>query len=129
LLAGFDDETQEKILLWSLEQVEDMKTDLPKSYEAWNKGDARAFEEFDAKTVARHPEYKDFIAKLVDDRNVKMVEKIEGYLKTKDVHFVVVGAGHLDGAKGIVKALEGKKYKIEQIGKSATPKAAKTGEK
>jgi len=44
LLAGFDDETQEKILLWSLEQVEDMKTDLPKSYEAWNKGDARAFE-------------------------------------------------------------------------------------
>jgi len=119
LLSGFNDELQEKVLLWSLEQIDDMKTDLPKAFEAWKKGDTKVVEDLDAKYIAKHPEYKPIMTKMLDDRNAKMVEKIEDYLKTKDAHFVVVGAGHLVGEKGIVKLLECKKYKIEQVGKSA----------
>jgi uncharacterized protein YbaP (TraB family) len=36
-------------------------------------------------------------------------------LKGKETHFVVVGAGHLVGEKGIVNLMEKKGYKVEQI--------------
>ena len=118
LLTGFDDELQEKMLLSTLEEMENMKTDLPKMCESWRKGDPKGLEELFNKGVKKHPEFKPLMKKMLDDRNEGMVEKIEGYLKTKDVHFVVVGSAHLCGEKGIVKMLEGKKYKIEQIAKS-----------
>jgi hypothetical protein len=51
---------------------------------------------------------------MIDDRNDGMAKKIDGYLKTKDVHFVVAGAAHLMGEKGIVKLLEKAGYKVEQ---------------
>ena len=44
-----------------------------------------------------------------------MAKKVEGYLKTKDVHFVVAGAAHMVGEKGIVKLLEKAGHKVEQI--------------
>jgi uncharacterized protein YbaP (TraB family) len=118
LLSGLDDELQEKMLLSTLEEMDNMKTDLPRMVQLWQKGDAKGLEELVNKVGAKHPEYKTLMKKILDDRNVGMVEKIEGYLKTKDIHFVVVGSAHLCGEKGIVKALEGKKYKVEQIAKS-----------
>ena len=39
-----------------------------------------------------------------------MASKIEGYLKTKETYFVVVGAGHLVGDKGIIKMLKERGY-------------------
>jgi uncharacterized protein len=44
-----------------------------------------------------------------------MVAKIEGYLKSKTGYFVVVGAGHLVGEKGIITLLQKKGYKVEQL--------------
>ena len=37
------------------------------------------------------------------------------YLKGTDTAFVVVGAAHVIGEKGIAHALESKKYKIEKL--------------
>ena len=44
-----------------------------------------------------------------------MASKIEGYLKTKETYFVVVGAGHLVGSKGIIQMLKEKGYSVEQF--------------
>jgi uncharacterized protein YbaP (TraB family) len=44
-----------------------------------------------------------------------MVEKIEEFLKGNETVFVVVGAGHLVGPKGIVKLLEDKNYQVTQV--------------
>jgi len=38
-----------------------------------------------------------------------MVSTIEGYLKTRESYFVVVGAGHLVGDNGIIKMLQGER--------------------
>ena len=53
--------------------------------------------------------------RLLDDRNKGMASKIEGYLKTKETYFVVVGAGHLVGDKGIIKMLKERGYSVEQL--------------
>jgi len=44
-----------------------------------------------------------------------MVSKIEEFLRTKETYFVVVGAGHLVGKKGIIEMLRGKGYPVEQL--------------
>jgi uncharacterized protein YbaP (TraB family) len=53
--------------------------------------------------------------KLLYQRNENMVAKIEDYLKGKETYFVVVGAGHLVGNKGIIELLKGKGFLIEQL--------------
>jgi hypothetical protein len=53
--------------------------------------------------------------KLLDDRNVVMTGKMEEYLKGKDAVFVVVGAAHIIGDKGIAKQLRDKGYKVDQV--------------
>lgn len=53
--------------------------------------------------------------KLLDDRNAIMTGKMEEYLKGKDLIFVVVGAAHIIGDKGIARQLRDKGYKVDQV--------------
>ncbi|MCK4705950.1 MAG: TraB/GumN family protein, partial [Gammaproteobacteria bacterium] len=48
-------------------------------------------------------------------RNVKMTGSIKSYLKQKGRYFVVVGAGHLIGDKGIVQLLQNAGYRITRL--------------
>jgi uncharacterized protein YbaP (TraB family) len=36
-------------------------------------------------------------------------------LRTKEIYFVIVGAGHLVGDRGIIEILKGKGYIVEQL--------------
>ena len=49
------------------------------------------------------------------DRNIAMVDKIEGYLNSnkEEVYFIVVGALHYPGEHGIVKLLQDKGYTLQ----------------
>ena len=58
---------------------------------------------------------KSLTKKLLDDRNVFMTGKMDEYLKGKDPIFVVVGAAHIIGDKGVAKMLRDKGYKVEQV--------------
>jgi len=107
LFAGLSPELQESLLVKTLEDQGRFAQQLEKMGEAWKKGDTKAMEKVVmGDDIKRSPEYKPLVEKLIDERNVKMVEKIEGYLKGGDTVFVVVGVGHLVGPKGIVKLLE-----------------------
>ena len=115
LLSGFNDDMQEKFLISTLGDVANLKTDVDKMIDAWKRGDTAAMETFLFKQLKEKPEFQPVFDKVLFDRNVGMVEKIEGYLKAKDKNFVVMGAGHLVGDKGILKALQTKNYKVEQV--------------
>ncbi|MGD0092510.1 MAG: TraB/GumN family protein [Planctomycetota bacterium] len=116
LMAGFSDDLQEKILKQSLEDLAEVKVDINTAFKAWKKGDAAAMEEVVlAKNLRKHPELKPVFTAMLDERNLKMLEKIEGYLKGPDTYFVVIGAGHLLGAKGLLNLLKQKGCKVEQM--------------
>lgn len=92
---------------------------------AWKKGDADTIEEEILKSALKeNPEMKPFFEKLFDERNVKMAEKVGGYLKGKGSYYVVVGAGHLLGEKGIVKLLQKQGFTVEQVRGAAAAKAS-----
>ena len=68
-----------------------------------------------AKSTREDPSLLPIYEKLFNDRNRKMVSKIEDYLKGKGIYFVIVGAGHMIGEKGIVETLRKKGYRVEQF--------------
>jgi uncharacterized protein YbaP (TraB family) len=116
MLSGMSDELQDKFLLSTLTETDELKDKIKLLVNAWKTGDAKQIDELLLQEgIKKHPETKPLMEKMFDERNVAMTEKIDGYLKGTVPHFVVVGAGHLVGEKGIVSLLRKKGYKIEQV--------------
>jgi uncharacterized protein YbaP (TraB family) len=115
LLSGFSDREQEQFLLYTLETLSSMDRQVGNMVSAWNSGDAQAMESTLADALPPDPSLAPVVQKLFDERNVKMVSKIEGYIHSGGSYFVIVGAGHLIGKKGIVELLKIKGYALEQL--------------
>jgi len=114
LLSGLSKELQELLLAYTLQEVALIRAELDALVAAWRNGDAGGMDALLGKTVGEHPALVPLYEKLFYERNESMTAKIEGYLGTDTVYFVVVGAGHLVGEKGIVALLRKKGYRVEQ---------------
>jgi uncharacterized protein YbaP (TraB family) len=65
--------------------------------------------------IARYGCSEEFYKKFNDERNERMVEKIDSYLQTKGKHFIAVGAGHTVSEAGIVNLLRKKGWVLQKI--------------
>jgi uncharacterized protein YbaP (TraB family) len=79
---------------------------------AWRRGDAE--------TLARrmHESFRDFPSfgdRLLGARNRNWIPKLERYLRSGQICFVLVGAAHMGGADGLLALLRGRGCKIEQL--------------
>lgn len=82
---------------------------------AWAVGDAEGMYDASASDYERHPELTAQFERLLDQRNEKMAQQISQFLSATDkTYFVVIGALHMGGDKGLL-ALLGQKYDIHQI--------------
>jgi len=115
LLSGFSDSEQEAFLLSTLKDLNSYEKEVDKLLDAWVSGDTSGMESILRESVIEDKETASVYDKLLYERNRNMVSKIEGYLKTGETHFVVVGAGHLLGEKGIINLLRQKGYDTEQL--------------
>lgn len=85
-----------------------------KTYNAWLSGDEKnLISEFSV--YSDNPILKKFDFLLNEQRNIKMASRISEYLSTGGSYFVVVGAAHLLGEKGIVSLLKNKGYKLTRL--------------
>jgi uncharacterized protein len=115
LLSGFSDREQEHFLLYTLETLSSMDRQVGDMVRAWTSGDGQAMESALSDAVPPDPSLAPIVKKLFDERNLKMTSKIEGYLNSDGSYFVIVGAGHLVGKRGIVEILKSKGYVVEQL--------------
>lgn len=112
ILSGLGEAEQQEMLTQTLLHADKAQASLKKMQDDWKAGDAEALlSSLNEQDGMPEPVRK----KLIDDRNVAMAERVDGYLKGKEPCFVVVGAAHLLGDKGIVSLLRGKGYKVEQV--------------
>ena len=95
--------------------LELLKGEINEILKAWNAGDTKTMESFVSKSLQDDPRTLPIYEKLIFDRNKNIASKIEGYLKTKEHYFVVVGTAHLVGKDGIIEILKKKGYLIEQL--------------
>ena len=115
LLSSFSDKDQELFLLYTLKDLKILEQELGKLTQAWTSGDTKAMESILTRSVSEDRRLSFILEKLIYERNRKMVSKIEDYLKGKETYFVIVGAGHLVGDRGIIEILKGKGYLVEQL--------------
>ena len=111
VLSSGTEEEQQQFLAATLKQVENAKESMQKMNQAYLAGDDGKIEQM----MEEDSGPRSYVKRLVDDRNVAMAARVEDYLKGRDQCFVVVGAGHLVGPKGVVKLLEGKSYHVERV--------------
>lgn len=110
MFNGFSKELQEKNLNNALDNFDVLDDGVDKMAEMWKTGNDEQLLEL-TNSMAAEPEYN---KAMLIDRNEKMAEKIDGYLKNgkKEEYFIVVGAAHYLGEHGIIKLLQDKGYAV-----------------
>ena len=111
VLSSGTDEEQQEFLAATLKQMENAKESMHKMNDAYLAGDANKIEQL----MQADAEPKSFFKRLVEDRNLDMAARVETYLNGNEQCFVVVGAGHLVGPKGVVRLLQAKNYRVERV--------------
>jgi uncharacterized protein YbaP (TraB family) len=113
IFADATEEEQQSMLASALKQGDKIKDLIKRTQAAYLAGDPDALQ----KVLDEQDDVgsKSLEKKLLDDRNVAMTGKMDEYLKGKESVFVVVGAAHIIGDKGIAKQLRDKGYKVEQV--------------
>ncbi|HXX52944.1 MAG TPA: TraB/GumN family protein [Thermodesulfovibrionales bacterium] len=114
LLSALSEGDQESFLVYTLKDLDSFSKEMDSLIKAWGTGDAEALESIVSKGMQDDPRMRSIYEKLIYERNTTMASRIEGYLQTGSHYFVVVGAGHLAGKKGIIEILKEKGYSVEQ---------------
>ncbi|OGW38873.1 MAG: hypothetical protein A2Y97_12150 [Nitrospirae bacterium RBG_13_39_12] len=115
LLSKFSEKEQEMFLLYTLKDLNTLGKELDRLIRAWTSGDAKGIESIMTKSIKEDKDLSSVYEKFVNERNRNMALKIEEFLRTNDAYFVIVGAGHLVGKKGIIEILKEKGYSVRQL--------------
>jgi uncharacterized protein YbaP (TraB family) len=113
-LASFPEELQDLMLRDQLKGGELTAVGLAQMATAWEGGNPDAL----ARVVferAKDPVFRPLYEQLFYARNRRMADKVASLLDAPEVHFVVVGAGHLVGPEGIPALLQQRGLTARQL--------------
>ena len=115
LFMDMSDTLDDLLILEVIEQADQIIELTDKMIAAWSTGDAAALDDMMQSQMGDEPEMVEFYRKLLDNRNVDMVDKIDQWLHGDEDVFVVVGAGHFGGEMGMISLLDQKGWAVHQI--------------
>lgn len=95
--------------------IEEQQKALEELYKSVINGDIPQIEKYTAAIDSGSKLSRESYESLVVERNKNMTSKIEGFISENKKYFIVVGAGHVVGEDGIIKALEDKGYSITRL--------------
>lgn len=114
LFEGFSKEENDKFLASTIIEAEQTSKEIETLVKAWTSGDIEQAEKSISENIHKYPELEAVYKKLLDIRNENMVEKIVSYLKSDKKYFIIAGAAHMIGKKGIVQLLSEKGFTVTQ---------------
>jgi hypothetical protein len=112
VMGGLSDRDSEYMLRDALTRPTDGQKEFSRMYKAWRRGDTAALWAGDARLRNEAPS---IAARLVENRNVKWVSRIEAELKTGKPTAIVAGALHFSGPRSVIALLQKRGYVIEQL--------------
>lgn len=124
MFDSFSEELQESQLIDTIKTLGDDKlketnANLVEGWlDSWAEGNVEKFEStFDKSTDETNELTKEFSDKMFINRDNNMVKSVLEYLVSdeKKTYFIVAGAGHMVGEKGIIKQLQDAGFKVEQV--------------
>ncbi|MFD2669995.1 TraB/GumN family protein [Marinicrinis sediminis] len=115
MFAGFSDEIQLMLLESAMDEIADHPEMIDELMTAWKQGDEEGMSKLLMSDYSDEEAYQTYMKKMLDDRNVGMVEKIEQFYAGDQNVFVVVGTAHYLGKAGIIQLLQDKGYEVEKV--------------
>jgi uncharacterized protein len=112
LLSGLPEVQQERNLRTAVQNAGQSAEDFQKLQNLWLEGDAAGLSSYLSSSMRDDPEYE---KRVFADRNPRMADRAEQCLKSSDRCFVVVGAGHMVGKDGVIRLLQNRGYKVDQV--------------
>jgi uncharacterized protein YbaP (TraB family) len=112
VMGGLSDRDSEFILRDAIDQPRNAEKEFKRMYKAWRKGDTDALWSGDRRLRSQAPW---IAARFVDNRNIKWVPRIVAELKHGKPTAIVAGALHFAGPNSVIKLLEKRGYRIEQL--------------
>lgn len=115
LFEGFSKEEMDKFLLSTIIEADQTGKEIEILVDAWLTGNTEKAEKSITENIHKYPELDAMYKKILDTRNENMVEKITSYLKSNKKYFIIAGAAHMLGKKGIVQLLQDKGFTVTQL--------------
>ena len=116
LLAGFSAELQRLFLKSTIQEMDKLLGMLDELTEAWKRGDAATIDRMLVESQRADERMRPVYQKLIHDRNVSMAASLRELLQSEGTLFVVVGAGHVVGAGGLVDIFSNdQRYEVRQM--------------
>jgi uncharacterized protein len=112
IFDGLSDSDQEALILQTLRDMDTMDAEIDRLVAAWREGDGEAMSGLILKSFRDYPVIYD---RLILRRNKKWLDRIEQFMRQRENVLVIVGAGHLIGADGLVEMLKRKGYTVDQL--------------
>jgi uncharacterized protein YbaP (TraB family) len=112
LFADLTDEESEEFLRYTLVELDAVIPVVDEIVATWKAGDPTRME---ALLAEGFDEYEGLYERMVTDRNLAWLPKIEGLLEGDADAMVVVGSLHLVGKRGLIELLRAKGYEVEQL--------------
>lgn len=104
---------EDELVTQMLEDMSSLKQDYEAIISAWKTGDAGALSELmNSKMKTTYPA---IYQELIVARNQNWFSELDGFQKTPETEFVLVGAAHLVGPDGLLEALKKAGYSIEKL--------------
>jgi hypothetical protein len=112
-VASMADGIENEFVSYSLKEMNSIRQQFELLVHAWRVGDTEKLD-----TMMNH-DLKSRLPmlhqRLMIDRNRNWLPRIDAYLKTPETEFILVGAGHLAGADGLIESLKKKGYVIKKL--------------
>ncbi|MCT8138121.1 TraB/GumN family protein [Anaerobacillus sp. CMMVII] len=110
-------ESQEQALYSTLFEQETNQEKIAELMSLWTSGDIQALSKLRILEGEQSQDFLEYFYALTDERDLKMTEKIEDFLKNEssETYFVVVGALHLVGENSIVDLLQSRGYDVKPM--------------
>lgn len=115
LFDGFSDELNDRFLFYNIQEAGRSSLEVEAMVDAWRQGDAARMENLVTESVKRFPDLAELYRVVIHERNQSMMDSIIGMLDRKKRVFVVVGAAHLVGSKGIVALMKKRGFRLRQL--------------
>lgn len=114
-LASMPPDVQELMLVDALSRAQDFGPETEQLIDTWRRGDEQELEELVFRPLEEAPEMGVFYQRVFFDRNETMGARLAELVVDGRSRFVVLGAGHMIGARGIPAILERRGLSVDRV--------------
>ena len=115
LLAGLPASVQEMMLRDMLVRSSDFRDEAMGMIDAWEKGDDAELERLIYRSLELDPSLQVFYDRVFFERNRRMADRLVELSGDGKARFVVIGAGHMLGVRGVPALLEARGFQVSRV--------------